>query len=153
MCTFERHDYFSDLVRTREIVEQLLSTAAHWGVEIIAYCFMPDHLHALVEGLSEQADSREFADAFRQISGFYFKQARGRRLWQEGYFDHVLREEEDTIAVARYIVLNPVRAGLCAHASEYALLGSTRYELPELMTAVDWYPPVGRRRRSAAALG
>jgi putative transposase len=153
MCTLERQDHFSDVVRTREIVEQLLSTAAHWGVEIIAYCFMPDHLHVLVEGMSEQANSREFADAFRQISGFHFKQARGRRLWQEGYYDHVVREEEDTIAVARYIVLNPVRAALCADASEYALLGSTRYELPELMTAVDWYPPSGCRRRRTAALG
>jgi putative transposase len=140
-------------VRTEEIVEQLLSTAAHWGVEIIAYCFMPDHLLVLVEGVSEQADARKFADAFRQVSGFHFKQARGRRLWQEGYYDHVLREEEATIAAARYIVLNPVRAGLCADASEYALSGSTQYALPELLTAVDWYPPSGCGRRRDVALG
>src|SRR6478752_4536390 len=90
MCTFERRKYFSDPVRTKEIVEQLLSVAAQWGVEIIAYCFMTDHLHVLVEGVSEQADSRKCADAFRRVSGFHFKRARGRRLWQEGYYDHVL---------------------------------------------------------------
>jgi hypothetical protein len=68
-------------------------------------------------------------------------------------FDHVLRDEEVTIAVARYIALNPVRAGLCTDASEYALLGSTRYALPELMTAVDWYPPSCCGRRRDVALG
>jgi putative transposase len=115
---------------------------------------MPDHLHALIEGTSEQADSRKFAHAFRQVSGFHFKQARGSRLWQEGYYDHVLREEEATLAVARYIVLNPVRAGLCADASGYRLLGSTRYTIAELLTAADWYPPSqGHSRRASRSLG
>ena len=143
MCTVGRRNYFSDLVLGEQAVAQLLSTAARWGVEIIAYCFMPDHLHVLVEGMSEQANSRKFTDAFRQVSGFHFKQAHETRLWQEGYFDHVLRKEDATIAVVRYIVLNPVRAGLCADASAYPLLGSSRYELSEILSAADWYPPLG----------
>jgi len=48
---------------------------------------------------------------------------RNKRLWQDGYYDHVLREEEATIPVARYIVLNPVRAGLCEDASAYPAPG------------------------------
>lgn len=136
------------------MVSQFLSAATQSDVEIIAYCLMPDHLHALVEGMSEQANSREFADAFRRVSGFHFKQAHGSRLWQEGYYDHVLRDEEATIAVVRYIVLNPVRAGLCADASDYPLLGSTRYTLAELLTAADWYPTSrGHSRRPTTTLG
>jgi putative transposase len=141
MCTLNRKNHFSDLARGEKVVSQFISTAPHSDVEIIAYCFMPDHLHALVEGMSEQTNSRKCADAFRRVSGFHFKQVHRSRLWQEGYYDHVLREEEATIAVARYIVLNPVRAGLCAAASDYPLLGSTRYTLAELLTAADWYPP------------
>ena len=102
---------------------------------------MPDHLHVLVEGKSETANSRRYADRFRQLSGFHFKRLRSRRLRQEGYFDHVLRAEEATIAVVRYIVLNPVRAGLCTDAKTYPLLGSSRYALSELLTATDWSPP------------
>jgi hypothetical protein len=75
------------------------------------------------------------------VSGFHFKRSRSRRLWQEGYFDHVLRAEEATIAVVRYIVLNPVRAGLCTDAKTYPLHGSSCYTLSELLTATDWYPP------------
>lgn len=35
-----------------------------------------------------------------------------RRLWQPGFHDRVLRAEDDLVAVARYVVANPIRAGL-----------------------------------------
>ena len=141
MCAFKRKLHFADLATGERSCTQLLETAAGWDVEVIAYCFMPDHLHALVEGKSERADARKFADVFRQTSGFHFRASCGTRLWQEGYYDHVLRDEDATIDVARYIVLNPVRAGFCTDASSYPLLGSSRYTLAELLTAADWYPP------------
>jgi putative transposase len=141
MCTEDRHKCFSDLEFGRRACTQLLRTAADWWVEVIAYCFMPDHLHVLVEAKSEDANSRKWADIFRQVSGFHFRRERGHRLWQDGDYDHILRKEDDVRAVAKYIVLNPVRAGLCTASSEYRLLGSSRYALPELIAAADWYPP------------
>ena len=141
MCTDKRKKYFSDAVIAESVRTQLLSTAARWDVEIVAYCFMPDHLHLLVEGKSEGADSRKYADAFRRTSGFHFRRQRARRrLWQEGYFDRVLREEEATLDVVSYIVLNPVKAGLCADAGAYPFSGSSRCELSELVTATEWNP-------------
>ena len=139
MCAFDRLSYFTDLAFGARACTQLLETAARWAVEVIAYCFMPDHLHCLIEGKTATANSRKFAGVFRQVSGFHFEGERS--LWQEGYFDHVLRQEDDTGAVVKYIVLNPVRAGLCADPRDYPLLGSSRFELSELMTAADWYPP------------
>ncbi len=109
-------------------------------VEVVAYCFMPDHLHLLVEGKSDRADCRTYADAFRRTSGFHFKRERKSRLWQEGYFDRVLREDEATLAVVSHIVLNPTKAGLCADAGAYTFSGSSRYELSELLTATQWNP-------------
>jgi REP element-mobilizing transposase RayT len=41
--------------------------------------------------------------------------------WQEGFHDHALRREEDLRDIARYIVLNPVRAGLVRNIREYPL--------------------------------
>src|SRR6266478_5236097 len=49
--------------------------------------------------------------------------------WQEGYYDHVLRDEEPTIGVAAYILHNPIRAGLSRTLEGYPLLGSDRYTL------------------------
>lgn len=140
MCTFKRREYFSNTTLGERVRAQLLSTVARWGVEIIAYCFMPDHLHVLVEGKTEHADCRKCADAFRRTSGFYFRRERGNRLWQDGYFDHVLRKEDATLDVVSYIVLNPVTAGLYADANAYPLLGSSRFELSELLTATEWDP-------------
>ena len=56
----------------------------------------------------------------------------GERLWQEGYFDRVLRDDADARAYARYIVTNPMRAGLVAGAAEYKYLGTTEWTIEEL---------------------
>ena len=97
---------------------------------------MPDHLHLLTEGCSESADTREFARAFRQQSGYRFRCLWRGRLWQEGYYDRVLRDADDTFECARYIVANPVRAGLCAQAHEYPYSGSSKYSLTEILESL-----------------
>ena len=53
-------------------------------------------------------------------------------LWQDGFYDHVLRREEDSLAIAAYIVANPVRAGLVKSVTEYPYSGSALYSLHEL---------------------
>ena len=84
---------------------------------------MPDHLHLLVEG-SEASDLPVFVKDFKQRTGFQYRRARGQSLWQKSYYDHILRTEEDVHGVARYIVGNPVRAGLVAAAKDYPYCGS-----------------------------
>jgi len=70
-------------------------------------------------------------------SGFAFARRSGRRLWQDGYYDHVLRDDESTIAVARYIFENPVRAGLARRVEEYPHSGSEVFSMAEILTAWD----------------
>ena len=41
------------------------------------------------------------------------------RVWAAGYHDRALRAEVDIPHVARYLVLNPVRAGLVARVGDY----------------------------------
>ncbi|OGS93525.1 MAG: hypothetical protein A3K04_03850 [Gallionellales bacterium RBG_16_56_9] len=40
-------------------------------------------------------------------------------IWQNGHHDHALREDEDVVHVARYIVANPLRAGLVKKIGDY----------------------------------
>jgi hypothetical protein len=47
-----------------------------------------------------------------------------RPLWQKGYYEHVLRNDEATLATAKYILENPVRAGLVAKPRDYEFAGS-----------------------------
>ena len=93
------------------------------------------------ESVPSYADSRNWASTFRRISGFCVRKARDERLWQDGYYDRVHRAEDATLDVVSYIVLNPVRAGLCSDPATYPFLGSSRYELSRLVTATEWRPP------------
>jgi hypothetical protein len=43
----------------------------------------------------------------------------GRRLWQDGFHDRAVRRDEDIVAIARYIVANPLRAGLVERLADY----------------------------------
>jgi hypothetical protein len=57
-----------------------------------------------MEGLTESADLRKFAKLMKQHAGAAYALRVGTRLWQEGYYDRILREEEDAKDVARYIL-------------------------------------------------
>jgi putative transposase len=45
------------------------------------------------------------------------------KLWQDNYYDHILRKTEDAAGIARYILANPVRKGLVREPEEYQWLG------------------------------
>jgi putative transposase len=116
--------------------EQFLRTLVDYVFDAIAYCFMRDYLHALVEATSPDCDFAKFVSMFKQRSAFAHKQATGEKLWQESYFDRVLRRDESTLVVVEYILDNPVKAGYCQDPREYSHLGSTRYSIEELLEAV-----------------
>ncbi|MFB6261862.1 MAG: transposase, partial [Thiohalorhabdaceae bacterium] len=43
----------------------------------------------------------------------------GSPVWQPGFHDRAIRREEDLEAVARYVVANPLRAGLVDRIADY----------------------------------
>jgi REP element-mobilizing transposase RayT len=107
---------------------------------------MPDHIHLLVEGRHAAADFREFVRIFKQRSSFEWKRTHRTALWQRSYFEHVLRNDEDTISVARYILENPVRAGLVTQVEDYPYLGSMTVAVRDLLHSVQ-IEPFDRRGR------
>ena len=96
---------------------------------------MPDHCHLLIEGLATGSDFKRFCKLAKQRSGGVYARKRGGRLWQEGYHDRVLREGDSSLTVARYLLGNPVRAGLVAAPIDYPYLGSDRWTVAELIDA------------------
>jgi Transposase IS200 like len=89
---------------------------------VLAYCFMPDHFHLLVEG-RDASNLIDFMKLFKQLAGYRCKRKLGRSLWQKSYHDHVLRKAEDIGAVARYIFANPVQAGIVQAMEDYPFSG------------------------------
>jgi REP element-mobilizing transposase RayT len=80
---------------------------------------MPDHAHLLVAGLTVDADLRAFVHRAKQLSGYAYAARFHETLWMKGYYERVLRPSESLQAIARYILENPVRAGIADSASEY----------------------------------
>ena len=134
-CTDGRRRVFTDAAAVDLAVQQLQRAANEEKFSVIAYCFMPDHLHLLIEGTSDNSDGRRFMKTFKQYSGYYYSQMRHERLWQRYGFEHVLRDDETTVEVVKYILANPVRAGLAATVQEYRFVGSLAYELKDLINS------------------
>jgi len=134
-CTAHRHRAFANDAVADGCLVQLRRRAAAYDMALVAYCFMPDHVHLLVSGATEAADLRAFVIDFKQVTGFEYRQRYGRHLWQPGYFDRILRDDESTEAAARYVLENPIRAGLASRLGEYRLAGSDIYDLSGLLTA------------------
>jgi putative transposase len=86
---------------------------------------MPDHVHILLEGVTEDAHLVTCCRLLRQRLAHAYSQRVGRPLWQVGYWEWVLREEEQTEDCARYIFANPIRAGLSRTIGEYPFIGGT----------------------------
>jgi REP element-mobilizing transposase RayT len=99
-----------------------LAAAGAWrDARLLCWVLMPDHWHGLVElGASYALSSvirRAKGRSARTINHALSRQ--GKAVWAPGFRDHAVRAEEDMADIARYIVLNPVRAGLVSRRNEY----------------------------------
>jgi putative transposase len=114
-------------------LECLAASASRYGFDVVAYCFMPDHVHLLVTG-GQDASLVRFVQHFKQATGH-----RHPGLWQRSYYDHILRQQEELEDVARYIWANPLRAGMVENVLAYPYSGPR-----EVMAAYgDGAPRVG----------
>lgn len=80
---------------------------------------MPEHVHVLLEAERDDASLTDFVRRWKQATGYEFRRQRGEALWQPGFFDRVLRDQESSAVVARYILENPLRAGLGERIGDY----------------------------------
>ena len=85
---------------------------------------MPDHLHALLAFPAEHRMEKILRDWKR----FTAKQA--HIDWQDGFFDHRLRNDESFEEKAHYIRMNPVRAGLASSFTDWPFVWPGRAGYP-----------------------
>jgi putative transposase len=135
-CTFERRARFTTAASVRLVRTQILRACSDERMAVFADCYMPDHVHLLVQGQAEHSDCRRFISRAKQLSGFAYQQAYRQRLWQRYFHERVLRSDDDTLSVARYILENPVRAGLVQRAQDYPFSGSGVYSVRDILEAV-----------------
>jgi len=86
---------------------------------------MPDHWHGLIE-LGERDDLSIVMNRFKSLISKQLRQGMHEPcIWARGFHDHALRHDEDLHAAARYIIANPVRAGLVDQVNDYPYWNAT----------------------------
>src|SRR5690606_9974951 len=104
---FTKHSLANDCFETLHL------QARSDNVDIMAYCFMSDHVHLLAQVQGKTGITR-FVQQFKgRSTRIGWAHGIHGTLWQRSFHDHVLRESEPPLAYVKYILQNPVRRNLC----------------------------------------
>lgn len=117
--TEKRVPWFRDFFNGRIVVSTLRYHEENGNAKTLAYVVMPDHLHWLFE-LGEKISLSRLMGSLKSYTARRIG-ANGQAVWQKGYHDHALRREEEVSDTARYVVANPLRAGLVQRLGDYPL--------------------------------
>jgi putative transposase len=138
--TWENRSLFQ-VTETADIVLEVLFRHKAAGAYLLhEFVLMPDHLHLLLT--PGQTTTLERAmQLIKGGSSFEIHKRRGQRMeiWQPGFQDRTIRDEQDFLRKAAYIRMNPVAANLVTKPEEW-LLGSARGgialdEMPETLSS------------------
>jgi putative transposase len=128
LSTQNKQATFINFYMARKMVLALIQSDQKNLTLTLAYVVMPDHIHWLFE-LKAESLSRCVQRVKSQVS-----REVGYKIWQKGFYDHGIRSDESLIRTARYIVANPLRAGLVSKIGDYPHWDSA------------WLEPACRRR-------
>jgi hypothetical protein len=118
---------FLDLELGRNQMDSFLRGCVICSAVPHVICVMPDHLHLLAEigpvGLIDLV--RRMKSSSTKL---WWRQGGRDELWQESFYDHGIRDTQDFEAIAKYILHNPIEAGLVAEWESYRLVGGRLVE-------------------------
>jgi REP element-mobilizing transposase RayT len=136
--TLFRRPAFGDFETAAAVARLHLSGWLWRDSRVLAWVLMPDHWHGLVV-LGEQDSLATLMGRFKAVAARSVDRSQRVNgwLWSRGFHDHALRSEKDLRRAARYLVANPLRAGLVSDIGAYPFWDAT------------WLTEHPHRRRSA----
>ena len=114
VVTASRKPVFSSFPAARAAVRCLHDTDVARHAQTQAFVVMPDHIHWLLQ-LGQEGDLPGVVRLYKAKVSLLL----GQRIWQRGFHDHALRDDEDLRGIARYIIANPLRSGLVKSVGDY----------------------------------
>jgi REP element-mobilizing transposase RayT len=95
------------------MIEALPVAAGIAGCQLMAWCLMPDHVHALLRLGPDGGDILRFLHSYKSWTGRIMTEAGLPGTWERSFWDRHSRNSDDVSTLVRYALCNPVRAGLC----------------------------------------
>jgi len=84
-----------------------------FGWDVVMCLLMPDHLHAIISFPSQPGMVTVIKNWKKYVAVKYGIE------WQRDFFDHRLRDHHELIEKSSYILMNPIRRGLCQHPEDW----------------------------------
>ncbi len=118
ICTKDRRPVFLNEEWANKTTEALKSGPFGKYTQCYAYCLMPDHLHLQIS--PRDGNLIDLISGWKSYTAnFLRKSGLKGSCWQRGFYDHVLRKDEDVRTVAEYIINNPVRSKVVDKWDQY----------------------------------
>ena len=114
VVTAKRRRVFEQFSAARTLIGYLKTENDLQRANTVAFVVMPDHLHWLMQ-LGEGATLSQVVRGVKSLTSHRL----GYAVWQRGYHDHAVRHDEDLKAMSRYVIANPIRAGLVSSVGDY----------------------------------
>lgn len=121
-CTHRRRPVLAS-ERTHSAFVEFAHRVADFNVAVGRYVITPDHVHLFVCGDDQFVLSRWITGLKQALARANGWSRDNGQIWQEGFFDHVLRNDESMNEKWEYVFQNPVRAGLVARAKDWPYQG------------------------------
>jgi REP element-mobilizing transposase RayT len=110
-------------LRKREIAELVQDSLLYFDgdrYKLISWTVMPNHLHLLLKPLA----GNELSQIMHSLKSYTANESnkifgRKGKFWQEDYYDRYIRNYEHFVHTAKYIDMNPVKAGLCKNRNDW----------------------------------
>ncbi len=82
------------------------------NLEIHEFVIMPNHLHGIIE-IWDYKDDINIGKAIKGfksvVTKYYREKGLGKKLWQRGFHDHIIRNQDSLSKIRTYILENPVK--------------------------------------------
>jgi putative transposase len=125
--TLNRRPVFADPAMADLLVDALQFQCRKARADLLLYCVMPDHVHAVVT--INDGDLIAIMRDVKSWTTHLWTQRTGEpHLWQQSFYDHGVRRSEHMDELITYVVENPQRAGFVADWHDYPWLGGTLLE-------------------------
>lgn len=118
--TLGRARYFEDwrlACRASVVIDSIDTWQPH--ARLLCWVLMPDHWHGLVQLAGTASLAKAVGLVKGRSSRAVGRETGGKSVWAAGFHDRGIRRDDDLREVARYIVANPVRAGLVTRVGHY----------------------------------
>jgi putative transposase len=104
----------------KNVFESIEWLIEHSYIDLYFCVIMPDHMHMIFSLVGTKSLS-EVMKSLKQFTSRKIKNdgVNSDPIWQEQYYDHAIRRDENLLEIIKYCWYNPVRAGLVTNPNDY----------------------------------